>query len=177
MYPAIRRFLRQREGGAYRPVPGAFDPNPTMWGVTQHTYDAWRRGRRLPLRPVYDLTEPEWDDIFHELYLVPSGADRWPWPLSLVMADSAFIAGPAQAVRWLQRALKVSADGQVGPVTEGAVAQRDPKELAISVLGQRIRFHKAQYQRLYDAGKRGEQLPPLNGWLQRCRLLERAAGL
>ncbi len=174
MDPRIKDFLRRREGGDYIPKPGAYDPHPTRWGVTQSTYNRFRAQRGLPPATVYSMTEEEWDAI-HAVYLQESGADHWAWPLSLVMADTAFIAGAPQAVKFLQRAVQVKADGVVGPVTRAAVEQGDPRALSINVIGQRIRFHRRLYEQAQGQGKTGHELPPIVGWLNRCKLLEKAA--
>ncbi len=57
-----------------------------------------------------------------------------PWPVCLVVFDACVNQGNPKA---LQRALGVSVDGVIGPVTIGAAAKWDPVELAVETLGYR----------------------------------------
>lgn len=47
-------------------------------------------------------------------------------PLRLQLMDFAYNSGPALAIRWLQRVLRVPRDGVFGPVTAAALARSDP---------------------------------------------------
>ena len=54
----------------------------TNFGVTQKTYDQWRRRQRLPLRPVTEITQQEVESIYHE-YWVSAYCATTPEPLDL----------------------------------------------------------------------------------------------
>jgi lysozyme family protein len=54
--------------------------------------------------------------------------------------DAAVNSGPAQATRWLQRALGVTADGVIGPQTMAAAYAHSHETLRLSILAQRLRF-------------------------------------
>lgn len=47
-------------------------------------------------------------------------------PLRLQMIDFAYNSGPSLAIRWLQRVLRTSVDGKMGPGTLWAISQQDP---------------------------------------------------
>jgi lysozyme family protein len=49
---ALGFTLRADIEGGYYDGAGSHDPNPTMRGVTQRTYNEWRRDRGLPTREV-----------------------------------------------------------------------------------------------------------------------------
>lgn len=188
-------FIRRREGGAYHPTHGSYDPNPTMWGITQDTYN----GAGYP-GSVYDITEDQWTAIFVARFWRKAGCHLWPEPLDLVVADPAFNSGPKQALKFLQRGTNATPDGVFGPQTVALVqtATQTPKgvlDLCVRVQGQRIRFLKDLYQKSLDKQKawdacppdqRATQFPndpdrpklaPISNWLDRVADLGRTIGL
>ncbi|WP_431281642.1 glycoside hydrolase family 108 protein [Humitalea sp. 24SJ18S-53] len=60
--------------------------------------------------------------LYRQDFWLPAGCHWLPEPLALVVFDSAVNCGAGRAARWLQTALRVTADGVVGPRTI-AVAQ------------------------------------------------------
>lgn len=87
---------------------GEGDPNPTMYGVTQRTYDAYRRSVGLPLASVRWITRPELEDIYEDGFWIPAGCDSLPWGLCAVAFDLAVNSGIPRA-----RKLLAEADGDV----------------------------------------------------------------
>lgn len=74
------------------------DPVRTMGGVTQSTYNAWRKSKGLsPADVWYSLTESERQQIFTERYWLSSGADKMQPELALTHVDFAFNAGVGMA--------------------------------------------------------------------------------
>lgn len=71
----------------------------TNRGITQRTYDGWRADQGLPKRDVYDLEEDELQAIYRNLYWWP--AKDLPWPLCLVVFDTAVLFGAGRAGGWL----------------------------------------------------------------------------
>jgi lysozyme family protein len=55
-----------------------------------------------------------------------------------VMLDSAVNSGPSQAIRWLQSAVGVERDGDLGPRTLAAVRDHDPQLVAHEVCRLRL---------------------------------------
>lgn len=120
----------------------AADPGGrTNHGITQTTYDAWRRKKGLPPADVKNITIGEVQTIYGEEYWRPAGCDRLPWPINLLVFDFAVNSGVGRAVRALQTALKVTPDGIVGPVTTAMAAEkvRDKEWLGL-FLADRINF-------------------------------------
>ena len=67
--------------------------------------------------------------------------DDLPFPLAAVTMDAAVNSGPRRAVEWLQKALGVTADGQLGPVTMHAAGNAaDPKKTAARACRHRIQY-------------------------------------
>lgn len=114
----------------------AADPGgKTRYGITEAVArEVGYRGdmRELPL----DLAKR----IYLERYWRPVRADDLPPGIRYTVFDAAVNSGPAQAARWLQRALAVTADGVIGPKTLTAAYAQDTNALRLRMLSQRLRF-------------------------------------
>ena len=107
----------------------------TRFGVTEAVArEVGYKGdmRELPL----DLAKR----IYLERYWKPVRADDLPPGIRYAAFDAAVNSGPAQATRWLQRALGVTADGIIGPKTLAAAYAQDMNALRLRMLAQRLRF-------------------------------------
>jgi lysozyme family protein len=107
----------------------------TRFGVTEAVArEVGYKGdmRELPL----DLAKR----IYLERYWKPVRADDLPPGIRYAAFDAAVNSGPAQATRWLQRALGVDADGLIGPKTLAAAYAQDMNALRLRMLAQRLRF-------------------------------------
>lgn len=119
---ALARVLRHEGGYSNHPAdPGG----PTNKGIIQRVYDADRKRRGVPVRSVRDLEEGELRAIYRRQYWEAVRADELPVGLDYAVFDAAVNSGPPQAAKWLQRALGLAADGQVGAVTLEAAARAD----------------------------------------------------
>ena len=114
----------------------AADPGgKTRYGITEAlAREVGYKGdmRELPL----DLAKR----IYLERYWRPVRADDLPPGVRYAVFDAAVNSGPAQATRWLQRALGVTADGVIGPKTLTAAYAQDTNALRLRMLSQRLRF-------------------------------------
>lgn len=127
-FPAILRRTLVHEGGWYDGSKPS-DPNPTMRGVTQATYDRWRTKRNLPTQTVRNIMDVELESIYRSYWNAVQGDLYGPQTAEL-MFDHAVNAGPVAAIRALQRSLGVQDDGVLGPVTRAAVAWAEDGPLA-----------------------------------------------
>jgi lysozyme family protein len=110
---ALARVL-VHEGGY---VNNPRDPGgATNQGITQRTYDAYRRSKKLPTRSVKLMTAPERDAIYRRQYWDAVKGDKLPAGVDYVVFDGAVNSGPKQAVKWLQRALGSAYRGQIDGV-------------------------------------------------------------
>lgn len=120
---------------------GGFSNHPndpglqTMYGITisvarQHGYSGDMRALPVELAKA----------IYRKSYWDRVRADELPEVIRYAVFDGAVNSGPGQAVRWLQRALPVAADGLIGPVTIATANAVDPYKLLAQMLGQRLRF-------------------------------------
>lgn len=125
---------------------GGFSNHPddpggkTRYGITEAV--ARRVGYRgnmdeLPLDLAKRIYKAEyWDGV---------RADELPAQVRYVLFDAAVNSGVGQAIRWLQRAAGVEADGVIGPRTMAAVAAIDGSQLKARMLGQRLRMMTTLY--------------------------------
>ncbi len=162
-------FLKQWEGGDSLPRPG--DPNPTRAGLTEATDDRLEREWGVNPETVFERDPKEIERAYRILWL-ESGAAWLPEAGAVAYFDSVVNLGQGQAVKLLQRALGVTADGALGPDTLAAMkAVADGRELAVRLTGLRIRFYKDLVV------KRPEKARWMTGWTNRVSALQKAVGL
>jgi lysozyme family protein len=127
---------------------GGYVDNPkdpggaTNKGVTQAVYDGWRRSRDLPKRPVSQLGDDELELIYRERFWETVRGDSLPAGIDYATFDGSVNSGPTQAAKWLQRALKVTADGKIGPQTIAAAHAANAAAVIDDMLDQRLAFMK-----------------------------------
>lgn len=165
MTPAFRKALAITAG-----FEGEFSNHPldrggrTYRGVTQKTYDNFRRTIAQPSRPVEQADDWEIERIYFDDYWAPCNCDALPERLGQCVFDMAVNSGPWNAKLTLQEALHVRADGVIGPLTVRS-AHATP-DASLLFLKRRAAF----IQELISA--RPSQVAFLEGWI--VRLLEQA---
>lgn len=108
------------------------------------------------------LTKADAERIYRERYWDKVRCDEFPVEVAIALFDGSVNQGPGTAVRLLQRALGVEADGVVGPATIAAARRLPPAEVLLDFLSHRaLRYAigNAKYQR---------------GWFRRLFSLQRA---
>ncbi|MCS0501633.1 glycoside hydrolase family 108 protein [Ancylobacter mangrovi] len=133
---ALKRVLVHEGGYANNPAdPGG----ATMKGITQRVYDGWRRRKGAPVRSVRRIGDDEVTAIYRAQYWDVIRGDELPPGVDYVVFDGAVNSGPAQSVKWLQRALGVGADGIVGTVTLAALTRYpDHDALVADIIARRL---------------------------------------
>lgn len=131
-----------RHEGGYVDHPG--DPGgATNMGITRKTLARWRKispWTDLPKSSVASLKREEAALIYRANYWNPSRAGEMPVGVDLALFDFAVNSGPDRAIRTLQTALGVPADGEVGPVTLAALRTADLTRLVNNVCDRRLTF-------------------------------------
>ncbi len=127
----------------------------TAFGITQHEYDAWRRENGLAPQDVFDITSSELETIYHDEYWEPY-CDGLPVGVDYLFFDLAVNGGPHRAVTMLQRALGVTIDGRIGPITRQAAAIADPISLIARFSNAKREWYRSLHQPHF-----------INGWLNR----------
>jgi len=110
-------------------VEGGYSNNPkdkggeTKYGITEGTYKIWIESKDAPeeLPPLKGIDKGIAELIYKTMYWDAIRGDELPSGLSTMVFDSAVHAGPARAIRWLQRAVGEKMDGLIGPKTLDAV--------------------------------------------------------
>ena len=103
--------------------------------------------------------------IYKKEYWDKAHADQVPAPADLVVFDTAVNEGVGHAIKDLQTALGVTADGVIGPATSGLLQHAAGKSLANTLLAARDAFYKA------DVRNNPRQLRFLAGWENRVAKL------
>jgi len=156
-----------RHEGGYVDHPD--DPGgATNMGITRKTLARWRKvspWTALPKEEVAALTRGEAGAIYRANYWNAAKAGAMPGGLDLALFDFAVNSGPDRAVRTLQAALGVAADGEIGPVTLAAIAKGDTRRLINALCDRRIGF----LERLATFATFGR------GWTQRVAAIRAAA--
>ena len=131
-----------RHEGGYVDHPG--DPGgATNMGITRKTLARWRKvtpWTGLPKAAVAALTRDEAALIYRASYWNTVRAGAMPAGVDLALFDFAVNSGPDRAVRMLQAALGVAADGEVGPVTLAAAGAADHRRLVNALCDRRLSF-------------------------------------
>lgn len=149
VYIVVARILSpKREGTAFVNDPA--DPGgPTKFGITI-PFLAEARGvpeSSLRAADIEALTQPDAEQVYaawmtrRQLAALPSLA------LMDAVTDFAVHSGIGVAVAALQRAVGVSIDGAIGPVTLAAVATGNPLALAVAVCAARSKLFSMDIER------------------------------
>src|SRR5262245_3920199 len=112
----------------------------TMFGVTWQTYNAYRDFKGLPRRDVRQIDHQEIIEIYRNFFWRRAHADELPVGLDLAVFDFAVNSGPATAIKYLQRALGIMADGHYGAVTAAAIKSSYLPQLIAAYVEERRRF-------------------------------------
>lgn len=151
--------LREVKTSADRKATGwVNDPDDhggmTKYGIAQNAN---------PTVNVPKLTYEEAKVIYYQRYWLAVKADSIPFPLNGLVFDVAVNSGPSNAIKFLQRALGVTADGDFGNQTLNALKKASSVKLLCEQYNdQRRRFFNAIVARTPSQGKF------LAGWMRRC---------
>jgi len=157
-------LILKYEGGY---VNDPHDPGgETNKGIIKTTYDAYRKGKGLPIVSVREITDDEIDDIYYNEYWLRGSCDKLFDNLAIIHFDSCVNTGIKQSAKFLQRSCGVTDDGAIGINTLKAVATTDKKEMIEKYLKNRRDF----YHFLVDKKPTSKKF--LKGWLKRVAHLE-----
>jgi lysozyme family protein len=163
-------FVLLHEGGY---VNHPDDPGgPTNRGITQAAYDRWRGDRDLSSRSVLYLERHELEEIYF-YYWISAGCDLLPAWLDMVVFDTAVNMGYYRAKVFLQKALRVEADGIIGPQTKSAIKKAEREGRVRQLIRSHCRQRRFRY--LWLVLKKPKKAVFLKGWLNRIRKLRRRA--
>jgi lysozyme family protein len=140
-FDACLKLTLQFEGGY---VDHPADPGgATNLGITRRTLARWR-GRPVSKAEVRDLSRKEAAEIYRKYYWNAVNGDDLPLGIDAAVFDHAVNSGPRAAVRMLQQALALKADGVIGSITLALVRACDSDVL----LGELMKRRRSFLQRL-----------------------------
>ncbi len=136
------RFLRCVDFVCGASIEGGYSDNPndpggpTNHGITLATLSHWR-GHLCTADDVKQLSLSEAYSIYHSNYWSAVHGNELPVGVDLVVFDTAVNQGPSKAIRFLQTAVGVTADGLYGPKTEMHVDMKAPMATVSGIEAQR----------------------------------------
>lgn len=158
------KFVLSEEGGY---VDNKFDSGgATNHGVTQSVYSDYRQTKGLASQDIQLITDAETREIYENNYWEPSKAQLMHTPLDVCHMDWSVNHGVSGALKTLQAALGVEADGIWGSQSSSALALADPVETAQTYNQLRRAWYKNRVEQKPD------QAIFLKGWLARVDRLD-----
>jgi lysozyme family protein len=106
----------------------------TKYGISAAAY---------PTLDIANLTVEQAQSIYARDYWSRVAGDSLPPPLALLLFDSAVNNGVDRAIRWLQGAVGVGEDGQIGPATLTAVNAAKGADVCSEFMAHRLAFMAA----------------------------------
>lgn len=89
----------------------------TNKGITQSTYDSFRKSKGLASKDVWEIDDSEVKEIYFSSYWNPIKCGQLPAPLDLAVFDAGVNCGTRRSAKWLQSALGLpfaDIDGVIG---------------------------------------------------------------
>ncbi len=170
--------LRKDVEGGYYPGTGAWDRNPTKFGITLTTLidanlDADGNGH-IDIADIKGLTMAQALPIYHDRYYLSSRCEQLPRAVQVAHFDTAVNCGPTRAIVLLQRATGMreeDCDGVMGARTL-AMVNRMPPYLLLNAQG----WARLQY---YSDVIRAQPVkaPALPHWLWRTLEIRKYVGM
>ena len=133
---ALQHVLKSEGGFVNNPKdPGGM----TNLGVTARTWEDWV-GHAPSEKEMRELTPEKVAPLYKRKYWDAIKGDDLPAGISYCVFDCAVNSGPGRAIKLLQQALGISADGAIGPATISAVKAEDPVVLINKYAEKRLQF-------------------------------------
>jgi len=137
-FDRVHPWVLAHEGGF---VDHPRDPGgATNFGVTQATYDAYRKQTGQPGRSVRQIQAVERDTIYRLQYWDKIMGDDLPAGVDYAVYDFAVNSGPSRAAKYLQRVVGVKQDGIIGLQTLAAVERMNATEVVAQLCADRMAF-------------------------------------
>lgn len=138
-------FDMEGRGISIDPADGAI----TAWGINQ---------KYNPDVDCTNLTEEGAKAVYKRKYWDLVRCDDFPERIRLALFDAAVNPGQGMSVRFLQKALGVTADGKIGPITLKAAGRADEIVVLRKMIAERILYY-ASRPKFAEFG---------SNWVNRC---------
>ena len=155
---ALKHILKY-EGGYvnHKDDPGG----RTNLGVTQRVWEEWT-GKPATEEDMRGLTPAMVSPLYKKRYWDAVRGDDLPSGVDLCVFDCAVNAGVGRASKFLQQAVGVTADGQIGPMTVAATTAKPAEE----VIDAFCNLRETHYKSLSTFATFGK------GWMNRLGAVE-----
>ncbi|MDH7453576.1 glycosyl hydrolase 108 family protein [Luteimonas composti] len=110
---------------------GAGELRGTKFGIAANSY---------PTLDIKGLTRAQAIAIYRRDFWQAARCHQLPPVAAFQLLDGAVNSGIRQATRWLQRAVGVSDDGAIGPVTLAAIKAANPNDIVLLFNAERLDF-------------------------------------
>jgi lysozyme family protein len=158
---ALRHILKYEGGYVNHPAdPGGM----TNLGVTKRVWEEWT-GKPATEADMRALTPEMVGPLYKTRYWDAVRGDDLPSGIDLCVFDAAVNAGVGRASKFLQQAVGVTADGQIGPKTVDATTAKPADEIVAKFCDLR----EAHYKSLPTFATFGK------GWMRRLASVESEA--
>lgn len=119
-------FVLAREGGYSNDVHDK--GGETNFGISKRAH---------PDVDIKNLTREQAKVIYRLDYYDKCRCGEMPFPIGFALFDSAVNQGPSAAIRMLQKSLKVTVDGVLGPETMGAIQRANVPDMLCTFVARR----------------------------------------
>jgi lysozyme family protein len=137
-FDKVHPWVLAHEGGY---VNHPKDPGgATNFGVTQRTYNAYRKRSGQSVRSVKDISATERDAIYKIQYWDKLSCDELPSGLDYAVYDFGVNSGVRRSAKYLQRIVGTTQDGVIGLETLEAVDARSPIDIIQTLCNDRMKF-------------------------------------
>jgi len=158
---ALRHILKYEGGYVNHPSdPGGM----TNLGVTKRVWEEWT-GKPVTEADMRALTPEMVGHLYKTRYWNAVQGDDLPSGVDLCVFDAAVNAGVGRASKFLQQAIGVTADGQIGPKTIAAITAKPADE----VVAKFCDLREVHYKSLPTFATFGK------GWMRRLASVESEA--
>lgn len=158
--PSLAAILKAEGGNDDDPADHG---GRTSRGITQREYDSWRRLQHQPILDVWKAPQSDIETIYHDEYWKPN-CDLLPIGSDFLLFNMAVNAGPSRGAKILQKALGLTVDGRIGPVTREAIGKADPRHLIEAYSDASRAFYLGLHQPKF-----------IKGWLNRVNFVRQTA--
>ena len=133
---ALQKVLHHEGGFVNHPSdPGGM----TNLGCTKAVWEEWV-GHSVTEATMRALTPGDVAPLYKKKYWDKVHGDELPAGVDYAVFDAAINSGPGRAVKWLQAAVGVDADGVIGPATMRAVNARPAAQIVEDFNSRRLSF-------------------------------------
>lgn len=148
------------------------DPGgPTNKGITLDVFARWRgvtitaQSRKAMIAALKDIDDETVRAIYLKRYWLPASCNALPDAIAIMQFDAAVNHGVGTAIRIMQTAVGVTADGEIGPRTRAAIHAASTRD----VIARYADLRRKRYRALPHFWRFGR------GWLRRVDATEKLA--